>query len=486
MSSESLKAKTIGSLFWKFFERGGSNIVSLLVQIVMARILSPTEFGMLAIMLVFVSLGNMIVQSGFNTALVQTPHADDGDFTTVFWISFIVSLALCFLIWIASPVIAAYYEMPDLRYPLCALSLLLIINAYNSIQVAIVQRSLEFKKIFTATIVSVVLSGVIGILLALNGFGLWALVAQQLIYQLANCIVLSTQVRWRPKFTFKARRAYELFSFGWKMLVGSVIETLYSNVVDLIVGKQFSATVLGFVSQGKKYPATLGAMIDGAIQPVMLAAVSSVQDDISRVRKMTRKALQTSSYLVTPCMATLALVAEPLVRVLLGEQWVPCVWFMQVYCVTQMFSPIHSSNLQAINGLGRSDITLKLVLIKKTYSILFLMLAVLVFDSIYFLIGSYIVSGIISTFVNAYPNKRLLKYGYMQQVKDIFPGVALTAVSVGLSYPISLLNLPDIVTIVAQFAMVVGSYIGFSKLFKVKIFDYLLATAKEVVVLKRG
>lgn len=484
MSDESLKSKTIGSLFWKFFERGGSNVVSLLVQIVMARILSPTEFGALAIMLVFVTLGNMIVQSGFSTALVQTPHADDDDFSTVFWISFVTSVLLCILIWFLSPVVATFYDMEYIRYPLCALSLLLIINSYNSVQIAIIQRSLEFKKIFLATLVSVVASGITGVLLALYGLGLWALVIQQLAYQSVNCLVLSTRVNWKPKLVFKFHRAKTLFSFGWKMLVGSVIEILYSNIVDLVIGKQFSAAMLGYVSQGKKYPTTLGSMIDGAIQPVMLAAVSSVQDDVDYVKKLVRRALRTSSYLVTPCMAILALVADPLVRLLLGEQWAPCVWFMQMYCVIQIFLPIHSSNLQAINGLGRSDITLKLVLIKKTYGIFFLALAVFVFDSVYFLVGTYIISGIIATFVNAYPNKTLLRYSYRQQIRDIAPGIILTLVSVSLAYPISLLNMSDLLTIAAQSVLAICIYVGLSKLFKVEAFDYLLATAKEVIILK--
>lgn len=227
-------------------------------------------------------------------------------------------------------------------------------------------------------------------------------------------------------------------------------------------------------------------MLDGAIQPVMLSAVAHVQDDLSYVKRLVRRALKTSTYLIVPCMALFAVVAEPVVRLLLGEQWLPAVPFLQMYCVIYMLLPIHTSNLQALNGMGRSDLFLKLELVKKAYGIAFTLIGAFVFQNVYVLVGSYILSGIISTFVNAWPNRKVIGYSYLEQVKDICPAFLLAAVSAAIVIPVWMLALPDIATILLQAAVMAVAYLGLSKLFKVEALDYLLATAKEVVVLKRG
>lgn len=452
----------------------------------MARLLAPEQFGALAIMLVFVNVGNVIVQSGLNTALVQSLEVDSDDCSTVFWLSLGVSIVLYMVVFFCSPPIAHFYSMDSIEWPLRALGLILIINSFNAVQVAVVQRELEFKKVFNASIISVLVSGAIGVTLALMGAGIWALVAQQLLYQAVNCIALALQVRWRPGLVFKAHRARELFSFGWKLLVSGLLDQGYQSLSDLIIGRQFSASQLGFVSQGKRYPQATGSMLDGAIQPVMLSAVAHIQGDVAYVKRLVRRALKTSTYLIVPCMALFALVAEPVVRLLLGGQWLPAVPFLQVYCFVYGLLPIHTSNLQALNGMGRSDLFLRLEFVKKAYSILFLLIGAFVFQDIYILVGSYMLSGVISTFVNAWPNRRVIGYSYLEQIKDICPALALAAVSAAVAFPIGLLALPDIATILLQAAAMAACYLGLSKLFKVEALDYLLSTAKEVVVLRRG
>ena len=448
----------------------------------MARLLAPEQFGALAIMLVFVNVGNVIVQSGLNTALVQSLEVDSDDCSTVFWLSLGVSIVLYMVVFFCSPPIAHFYSMDSIEWPLRALALILIINSFNAVQVAVVQRELEFKKVFNASIISVLASGAIGVTLALMGAGIWALVAQQLLYQAVNCIALALQVRWRPGLVFKAHRARELFSFGWKLLVSGLLDQGYQSLSDLIIGRQFSASQLGFVSQGKRYPQAIGSMLDGAI----LSAVAHIQGDVAYVKRLVRRALKTSTYLIVPCMALFALVAEPVVRLLLGGQWLPAVPFLQVYCFVYGLLPIHTSNLQALNGMGRSDLFLRLEFVKKAYSILFLLIGAFVFQDIYILVGSYMLSGVISTFVNAWPNRRVIGYSYLEQIKDICPALALAAVSAAVAFPIGLLALPDIATILLQAAAMAACYLGLSKLFKVEALDYLLSTAKEVVVLRRG
>ena len=479
--NDKIKNLTISSLVWKLFERGGNALIQIVVQVIMARLLAPEQFGALAIMLVFVNIGNVLVQSGFNTALVQTPDMDDDDCSTVFWLSFSVAVVLYLAVFIAAPSIAAFYQMDGLVWPLRGLALLLIINSYNSIQVALVQRALEFRKIFNATIVSVICSGALGISSALVGAGLWALVIQQLSYQALNCFVLSRQVKWHPTLTFDAKRAKVLFSFGWKLLVSALLDQGYQSLSDLIVGKQFSATSLGYVSQGKKYPQALGNMLDGAIQPVMLSAVSRVQDDRVYVKRLVRRALKTSTFLIVPAMTLFGVAAEPIVRLLLGEQWLPCVPFLQIYCFVYALLPIHSTNLQALNGMGRSDLFLKLELIKKAYGICFVLAGAFVFKDVYVLMGSYMITGIISTFVNAYPNKRVIGYSYWEQVRDIGPAFVLSAIAGIFAYQLLRFGLPDLVTIILQFISMSVIYLLLAKVCHVEELGYLVATLKEIV-----
>ena len=473
------------SVGWKILERGGASLVSLVVQIVMARLLSPEQFGALAVMLVFINLGNVFVQSGLNTALVQSPGVDDNDCSTVFWLSLGISLLLYAAVFAAAPTVARFYAMPEIIWPLRFLTLQLVINAYNSVQIAVIQRALEFRKVFRATMVSVFISGILGIGLAFLGAGLWALVIQQLIYQFTNCVVLASQVSWRPRFVFKPKRAKELFSFGWKLLVSGLLDQGYQSFADLVIGKQFSASSLGLVSQGKKYPAAVGSMLDGAIQPVMLSAVSRVQTDIDQVKRLVRRALKTSTFLIVPSMTLFAVCAEPLVRILLGEQWIPCVAFLQMYCVVYMLLPIHTTNLQALNGMGRSDLFLRLELIKKAYGLTNLLIMAFIFQDVYLMVGSYILTSVISTIINAWPNKKVIGYSYFEQVRDICPAFLLAGVSGSLAWSVRLIGMTDLVTVFLQIIVMAVSYLGFARLFRVEASSYLVSAIREIIAARK-
>ena len=291
LATDDLKTTTIRSLFWKLFEQGGTAVVTLVVQIVMARLLSPDDFGALAIMLVFVNIGNVIVQSGLNTAIIQAPDADEDDYSTVFWMSLSMSCVLYAALFFTAPAIAAFYGMPHVITPLRVLVLVLVVNAYNSIQEAIVARNLEFQKTFRATVSAGLVSGTAGIAAALAGAGIWALVIQQLVQQGVKCAVLAFQVPWKPRFVFHPARAAQFFRFGWKLLASGMLEQAYQGLSDLLIGKVFTTSELGYVSQGKKYPYALGTLLDGAIQPVMLSAVSRVQGDKGMVKRLARRRL---------------------------------------------------------------------------------------------------------------------------------------------------------------------------------------------------
>ena len=460
--------------------------MELAVQVVMARLLAPDEFGALAIMLVFINVGNVIVQSGLNTALVRAESIDDDDTSTVFWLSFGVSILLYGIVFFASPFIAEFYGMGHIVWPLRALSLILLITALNSIQVALVQRELKLRKVFNATLVAVLISGAAGIAAAVIGAGLWALVLQQLLYQTINCIVLGLQIRWRPSLVFSRSKARKHFSFSWKLLASGLLEQGYQSLSDLIIGKQFSATSLGLVSQGKKYPQALGSMLDGAIQPVMLSAVSRVQFDVAQVKRLVRRALKTSTFLIVPSMTLFAVAAEPIVGLLLGGKWLPCVPFLQMYCFIYALFPIHTSNLQALNGVGRSDLFLKLELIKKAYGICFILFAAFVLKDVYLMVAMYMLSGVIATFVNAHPNKRVIGYSYGEQLRDIAPAFALSAVAGGLALLCGSFVSNEVLRIVVDVAVMAVAYLGLARLLHLESLEYLLATLKEMLGSRRG
>lgn len=485
MSEDGLKSQTVSSLIWKLLERSGNQIIQLAVQVVLARILVPEDFGALAIMLVFVNIGNAIVQSGLNTAIVQAPEIDEGDCSTVFWMSFVISIILYFGTFIFAPAVATFYSMPAIVWPLRVLCLILPLGAFNSVQIAIVQRRLQFRKIFIATMFAVVSSAVFGIGLAAAGTGIWALVVQQLIYQAVSCVVMTFQVRWRPRFVFVASRASRLFSFGWKLLASGLLEQVYESLSDLIIGKQFSATSLGLVSQGKKYPAALGSMLDGAIQPVMLSAVSRVQADVYYVKRLVRRALKTSTFFIVPSMTLFAVAAEPIVGILLGEKWLACVPFLQMYCFIYALLPIHTTNLQALNGMGRSDLFLKLELIKKAYGICFILFAAFVLKDVYLMVAMYMVTGIISTFVNAYPNKRVIGYSYSEQIRDIAPAFVISAIAGGLALFCGSFVASPGLQILVEVALMAIIYFGIAGIFKLEAFEYLINTARDFLGAKR-
>lgn len=479
------KHRTIISVCWKLLERGGNQSIQLVVQIVMARMLTPKEFGALAIMLVFINIGNVIVTSGMSTALVQSEEVDDSDFSTVFWMSLGASTVLFAALFVAAPTLSTFYGMPAIVSPLRALGIIFLITAFNSVQVAIVQREMQFRKVFNATIVSVLVSGVIGITAALMGAGLWALILQQLVYQVTNCFVLGLQVKWFPSFVFESAKAWRLFSYGWKLLISGLLDQGYQSLSDLIIGKQFSASSLGLVSQGKKYPQAVGSMLDGAIQPVMLSAVSRVQTDVSQVKRLVRRALKTSTFLIVPSMTLFAVAAESIVGLLLGEKWLPCVPFLQMYCFIYALLPIHTTNLQALNGMGRSDLFLKLELIKKAYGLCFILFAAFVMRDVYLMVAMYMITDIISTFVNAYPNKRVIGYSYSEQIRDIAPAFMISAIAGGLALFCGSFVASPGLQILTEVAVMAINYFGIAGIFKLEAFEYLINTARDFLGAKR-
>lgn len=463
----------IYSLFWKYFERTGNQLVQFVVQIILARLLLPADFGVIALLMVFIHLAQVFVQSGFNTALIQAKSPDDRDFSSVFYLSLGVAGILYLVLFLSAPAISAFYNMPNLTKVLRVLSLILFFGAVNSIQNAVVSREFKFKQLFYSSLGAILLSGTIGVYLAYSGYGTWALVWQQLSNALFLCLIMWITVKWRPRLLFSLGRLSTLFSFGWKLLVSALLDTGYREMQSLVIGKMFSASDLGFYNRGRMFPQVVVGNIDGSIQSIMLPALSQVQDDPRKIKDMTRRAITMSSFIIAPLMAGMIATAEPIVRLVLTDKWLPSVPFMQICCISFIFYPIHTANLSAIKAIGRSDIFLKLEIYKKLLGIAVLVVTIILFRSVIAIAWSAVLSGIISTFINAYPNKRLIGYTYSEQMKDLTPSFLISAVMGVCVYFLGFWDAPVFLKLSVQILSGVIIYAVLAKIIQVESLEYI-------------
>lgn len=462
-------------LIWKLLERFGVQGVQFVLQIILARLLDPAHYGALSLMLIFTTVANVFVQNGFNTALIQNKEVAEDDYSSVFWVSLGIAILMYMVVFLAAPFIGDFYGMQDIVLPLRVLALVLLPGAFNSVQLAKVSRQLDFKKVFFGNIGGIVVSGAVGIVLAYCGAGLWALVIQYLLNIIVACLVMLFTVKWFPRFTISWKRIGILFSYGWKLLVSSLLDTLYQEIRSLVIGKKYDSGTLGYYNRGKQFPQFLINAVNGTVQSVMLPAMSSQQENKQQVKKMMRQSIMLSSYILFPMMAGLAGVATPLVRLLLTDKWLPSVPYMQIYCFSLAFYPVHSCNLQAINAVGRSDIFLKLEIIKKMIGVASLVIAVFCFDSPIAIAMTGVFTTVISCFVNAYPNKALIDYSYAEQMRDILPSMFCALLMCCCVLLINELSLAPAVLLAVQIAVGVGVYAGLSVLFRLAPFKILVA-----------
>ena len=473
MNNESI----VKGFIWRFAERCGAQLVSFIVSIVLARILAPEDYGTIALVTVFTSILQVFVDSGLGTALIQKKDADDLDFSSVFYFNFVVCLILYVGMFIASHYIALFYNDITLTSVIRVLSLTIVISGVKGIQQAYVSRNMLFKRFFYSTIGGTIFSAFLGIGMAYAGLGVWALVAQQLSNTAIDTIILWVTVKWRPRKAFSWKRLRTLLTFGWKLLISALLDTSYNNLRNLIIGKLYSSTDLAFYNQGDKFPKVIVTNINTSIDSVLLPTMSSAQDDKERVKQMTRRAIKTSTYVMAPLMMGLAFCAEPIVRIVLTDKWLPCIPFLRIFCITYMFWPVHTANLNAINAMGRSDWFLKLEIIKKIMGMTILLSTM--WFGVMAMAYSLLLSSVLSQIINSWPNRKLLGYGYLEQVRDFAPGILL-AVGMGICvYCIGFLPFPTVVTLVIQIIVGAAIYIIVSALMKLEEFEYLLEMVKS-------
>lgn len=478
MSNKVTNNQIFSSLFWKVLERGGAQGVSFIVSIILARLLTPKEYGVIAIVLIFINLANIFVQSGFNTSLIQKRNVDNLDYSTVFIFSLFLSAFLYVLLYFSSPTIAEFYAQPLLVPVIRVLALTLFFGSVNSIQIAIASREMQFKKLFYSNTVAVFLSGAVGIILAYNDFGVWALVGQQLTMQIVLTIVMWFSVNWRPQIIFSFERLRGLFSYGWKILLASFIDGLYVDLRTLVIGRFYTPADVGFYDKGKQFPTVIVNNLDGSIQSVMLPTYASFQDDKVRVKNIMKRSISTSSYIVMPMMVGLAIVAEPMVNLILTETWLPIVPILRIYCIIYGIRPILTANTQAIKGLGHSDIFLKVEFLVKSFSTAILILSLN--TGIVGIAWGVVLSNLIALVIYTYPNSKLIDYHLYDMIKDILPSVLLSLAMGILIYPLKVTGLSSTMLLLTQVLIGTIIYLLLSIVFKVDTFTYLVNMLKSV------
>ena len=474
-----MKNTTIKNFIWRFAERCGAQLVTFIVSIVLARLLAPEDYGTIALVTVFTTILQVFVDSGLGTALIQKKDADDLDFSSVFYFNFFVCIVLYIGMFLAAPIIAGFYGDSSLIPIIRVISLTIVISGVKGIQQSYVSRNMLFKRFFFATLGGTIFSAFLGIGLAYAGFGVWAIVAQQLSNTAIDTLILWITVKWRPKKMFSWNRLKGLLSFGWKLLVSSLLDTVYNNLRNLIIGKFYSSADLAYYNQGDKFPKIIVTNINSSIDSVLLPTLANEQEHIDRVKSMTRRAIKTSTFIMAPLMMGLAFCATSIVKIVLTDKWLTCVPYLQIFCVTYMFWPIHTANLNAINAMGRSDYFLKLEIAKKAIGLI-LLLSTMRFG-VMVMAYSLLISSITSQIINSWPNKKLLGYGYFEQLRDILPSVLIALFMGGCVNLVKLLGFSDFLMILVQVPLGAFIYVGLSALFHLEAYVYLKSVFLSIV-----
>ena len=479
-----IRKTTITGVVWIFLERWGAQLISFCVSFILARLLLPEDYGKISLCLVFISILNNFISSGMGTALIQKKEADDLDFSSLFYFNILGGLILFFIIQFIANDISVFFNYPELTPVIRLLSVFFIISGLKEIQNSYAFKYRKFRNFFLATLGGTIVAAFLGIFLAYRGYGVWSLVWQLLVNNFVDTIILWFIVRWRPRLIFSVRRLKNLFAFGWKIMTAGLLDNIYQNLRHLVIGKYYSSSELAFYEKGNSLPHLVTYNINNAIDTVLFPTFVLFQEHHDELKKMVRRSIKTSTYLLMPLMAGLAVCAEPLIRLLLTDKWLPCVFFLRIFCITYCFYPIHTANLNAIKALGRSDLFLYLEIAKKFVGLILLVSTM--FISVKAMALSLLLSSVLSQLINSWPNRKLLNYSYFDQLLDMLPQIGLSCMMALAVYSVQFLGLNDWLTLGLQIPLGAALYLGGSWLFRLEAFQYLVELAMRTLKARRG
>jgi O-antigen/teichoic acid export membrane protein len=475
------KGNVITSLFWSFFERVGSQGISLLISIILARLVSLEDYGVIAAAQIFIQLATVFVSGGFGNALIQKKDATDKDFSTMFIFNIVFSVSIYGIIYIFAPNIVTLlnksYDYDLLIKVIRVLGLGVVLSGYESFYRALLTKQLYFKKLFKLCITGMVVSATVGITMAYKGYGVWALVTQSLLTLFINCILFTVSSKWKPKFYFSFRRFKPMFLFGLKLMLSSLFITIYTDLTSLAIGNRYSGEDLAFYKKGVNFPRMLVLNIITAINTALFPVMSKM-DDPDELKALVRKFNRLSAFIITPMMLGFAAVGGSFIEIVLTEKWLPCVIFLQITCINYAIQPIGMSSLQYLKASGKATEYLVLDIIRKIVGVALLGVAIVLNKGIWLIALSEVASNFIAIFINMYPGKKHINYKIKEQISDILPKFILSGAMFGIVFAINSMEINIYLKVVLQIFIGIAVYLSGAKIFKMKELNEIVLLAK--------
>lgn len=472
-----IKKKSLNSFVWRMGEGVIAEGMTFIVGMILARLLMPEEFGLVALTGLVLAVVNVFADCGLGQALIQKKTADELDTNTVFFAGLALSVLLYVCVFFMSPFFANIFHQSSISSLIRVSALMLLLSSYNSVQTAKISRALDFKKFFYVGIISSFVSGGVGVCMALSGMGVWALIAQRMSYTLMRTITLYRIVKWFPRLQFSIERFCSLFSYGINLMASGVIGMIFNQMKGFLIGVKYEPSDLSYYNRGESLPSILCNNINGTINQIMLPALSKLQDNPDAMKNGLRRSISLSSFILFPMMFGLVATSDNIITILFSEKWLCAVPFLRVISIGYCFQILSSANLMAVNAIGRSDISLKLEFVKKPIFLLLLLVGM------YFgpltIAMAVAVNSIFAMIINAWPNRKLINYSLMEQWKDLFPQFMI---AIFMSVLVGILGMLDInmyVLFLGQVVLGIMVYLGMSKLFKLEAFNYAERTIKE-------
>lgn len=479
MDHQEVKHKALSGIVWQTAQRFSTKLVSLAVSILLARLLSPDDFGLVALTSIFLTIASIFADSGLGTSLVQKKDIDHLDTNSVFFFGLGVSAAIYVILFFCAPLIAGLYDKPQLVGILRLLGINLLFSSISSVQGSLVSRKLDFKKFFFLSLITTVISGAVGLIMAFSGCGVWTLIGQSLTGSIVSVITLNRMVKWVPRFEFSFKRLKQLYSFGLNFMGTNLIGAFFNELRGFLIGLKYKPADLAFYNRGESLPGFVNGTVTGTLLGVLFPVMSRLQDDKNAIKTSIRRSMMSSTFLMAPLMFLLMGAADSIIVLLYTEKWAAAIPFMQVVAVGYLLSIVGNANLQALNAIGRSDVCLKLEFVKKPVYLAILLytmtispLAMAAGNTVYALYGAS---------VNALPNKKLIGYSYGEQLRDIAPSIGLGLLSGVVAYAVGRLPLNIYLLLILQFLIGIGVYWIIAKLLKFESYQYLRNTVIDYI-----
>ncbi len=485
-NSKSTNQKIVKNIFWSYSERIIVQIVTTVISIILARILIPEYYGVLSIVLVFVTLCDALVTGGFGSTLVQKKEADNKDFSTIFWLSIFMSLALYFILFFTAPLIEKFYQMPSLARIIRILGIRVIFSAVNSIQHAYVQRNFLFKKTFVSSILSSLCSGIIGIVLALLDYGVWALVVQNLLYSVFNSLLLLILIRWKPNFIFSFERLKTMWGYGSKIFCSTLVYAIKDNIRSLAIGKAFTSQDLAFYDQGKKYPALLIVDIVESLGKVIFPVFSLNQDDTESNKAMIRNSIKLTNFILFPLILGLFAVADNFILILLTEKWMPCVIYLRILSLAYITRAASTIFQKALLAKGKSGVNLAHEIITSAVAIGFIIIAVTCYKNVELIAISYVVIAVLGTLFYAFFIRKYYNYKFLEMIVDYLPALLLSVAMCVAVILIGRLSINVYLELVIQILAGVAIYVLGSAVMRLEEFKQIITLTKNAIKKRRS